>query len=429
MGAVLYAILMREKPFSGHSTEEVLQKTLSETPRIVGESISGSLTAVVAKAMSKKPEGRYASIEDMATDIDAYLNGFATSAENANLYKLARLVLNRHKAVSLLLVFFLLFSLLAAALFIKNLEAEKSTAFAAQKEAAFLAAAESRARQEADVKSAKLQKLNDAYVKSLVKQSLFMSNQSSDWMLKDPKMHKFAIELLGKAKKLAPENSEVWKKRAELSFVMQRFPEAVVCMKHFPAEEWPLYEIAKAYSKVKIKGQKLTMSQFIELLELITAKTNKRYHRPLIDKMIAFDQVFQQSRTEQENESLTKSLIRIWNPKWRGKFNFNPQTRKLTLGGADLKVLKSESNELASNQSLLRLIAPLEIIFQKSKLHRLSHLSDLSVYRLDISQTGIRELSVLKNFSSLKYLKVGKDQFTAEELKKIPAWISVEDSI
>jgi hypothetical protein len=61
--------------------------------------IPGSLAAVVRKAMALRPEDRYGSVPELQADIAAYQAGFATSAENASLFKQAALLVRRHKGV------------------------------------------------------------------------------------------------------------------------------------------------------------------------------------------------------------------------------------------------------------------------------------------------------------------------------------------
>ncbi len=71
-----------------------LQK--GRTPK---RAIPASLAAVVRKAMALDREARYRSVPDLQKDIEAFQNGFATSAENAGLVKQVRLLVLRHKAL------------------------------------------------------------------------------------------------------------------------------------------------------------------------------------------------------------------------------------------------------------------------------------------------------------------------------------------
>src|SRR5206468_3881232 len=52
--------------------------------------LQGDLEAIVAKAMRKEPEQRYATVEHLAADLDRYLNGWAVTARQGNFAYRAR---------------------------------------------------------------------------------------------------------------------------------------------------------------------------------------------------------------------------------------------------------------------------------------------------------------------------------------------------
>ncbi|MBM3888772.1 MAG: hypothetical protein FJ388_06550, partial [Verrucomicrobia bacterium] len=62
-----------------------------------GGRVPESLSAVVMKAMALKQEDRYQSVPELQRDIEAYQNGFATSAEHASLLRQLALLVKRHK--------------------------------------------------------------------------------------------------------------------------------------------------------------------------------------------------------------------------------------------------------------------------------------------------------------------------------------------
>ena len=110
MGAILYAILTLEAPYSGSNVDEILGKVREGNfvppsdhkgphPHCTNDTIPASLSAVVMKAMATEPENRYASVADLQADVQAYIDGFATSAEGANLLRLAKLFIARHRAL------------------------------------------------------------------------------------------------------------------------------------------------------------------------------------------------------------------------------------------------------------------------------------------------------------------------------------------
>jgi len=70
-------------------------------PHLPGGRVPSSLSAVTMKALSYRPEDRYANVTDLQTDIGAYQHGFATSAEGAGLRRHLVLFVTRHRTLLL----------------------------------------------------------------------------------------------------------------------------------------------------------------------------------------------------------------------------------------------------------------------------------------------------------------------------------------
>jgi WD40 repeat protein/serine/threonine protein kinase len=132
LGAILYHILALRPSVAGREAMEVVRKVgrgeieplekltqrrkgaKAQETDVTGKSaapsrpdvshlpsgqIPDSLAAVVRKAMALHKEERYASVPELQAEIAAYQAGFATSAENASLWKHAVLLVKRHKGV------------------------------------------------------------------------------------------------------------------------------------------------------------------------------------------------------------------------------------------------------------------------------------------------------------------------------------------
>jgi len=81
LGAILYEILTRAPPFTGHSTEEVLRKVREEEPvlpRQLWPEVPPALEALCLRALAKQPEERCAKAAEMAQQVQHWL---AESAE------------------------------------------------------------------------------------------------------------------------------------------------------------------------------------------------------------------------------------------------------------------------------------------------------------------------------------------------------------
>jgi len=110
MGAILHALLTLEAPFTGTSVNEILNRVMDGDfvapdrhegphPHCADGAIPASLSSVSVKAMSADPEDRYATTEALQADVQAYLDGFATSAEDAGSLRLLQLFIARHRAL------------------------------------------------------------------------------------------------------------------------------------------------------------------------------------------------------------------------------------------------------------------------------------------------------------------------------------------
>ncbi len=102
LGAVLYTILKCTSP------------TKKEGPKPKapgGFKVPPALEAVAVKAMARQPVKRYQTVQELGGDVQAFLDGYATKAQQAGALTLLRLLIRRHNVVtsltciSLLLVF------------------------------------------------------------------------------------------------------------------------------------------------------------------------------------------------------------------------------------------------------------------------------------------------------------------------------------
>ena len=130
LGGVLYAMLTYRPPVEGKTLEEVLTKVRSGeisamgshkgkalgsnptatavTPIDMGKGIPDALRAVTCKAMALDRSERYASVQELIEEIDAFQHGFATRAERAGPLRQIQLMVQRHKGFAAMLALLLL---------------------------------------------------------------------------------------------------------------------------------------------------------------------------------------------------------------------------------------------------------------------------------------------------------------------------------
>jgi beta-lactam-binding protein with PASTA domain/tRNA A-37 threonylcarbamoyl transferase component Bud32 len=84
LGVVLYELVAGRAPFAGDSPLAIAYKHVQDAPEPPSTHISdlpAGLEAIIMKLLSKRPDDRYASAEDLRADLNRYLAGQQTLAE------------------------------------------------------------------------------------------------------------------------------------------------------------------------------------------------------------------------------------------------------------------------------------------------------------------------------------------------------------
>lgn len=97
LGGILCAILTLHSPGEGGTLQEAL--AITSLPHLRTGRVPSALSAVVRKALTLDKAERYEDVAAFGGDIEAYLQGFATSAEQAGLLKRIVLLLKRNKDI------------------------------------------------------------------------------------------------------------------------------------------------------------------------------------------------------------------------------------------------------------------------------------------------------------------------------------------
>jgi hypothetical protein len=131
LGAILHVILTAELPVASATAEQALASTRAGEIRPFAESatrVPGGLRAVCAKALAVNPAQRYASVPELIADLEKYLSGFATEAEDAGIGTQLRLFYRRNRSVCLLSAFFVLTLLLVLGAFVQSIRVREQRA-------------------------------------------------------------------------------------------------------------------------------------------------------------------------------------------------------------------------------------------------------------------------------------------------------------
>jgi serine/threonine-protein kinase len=102
LGAILYELLTGRRPFTGADTIEVLWKVQTEEPvrpRQAWAGVPSALEAICLRALAKKLEARYASVRELAQEVQRWLADEPVSAYPEPWTLQARRWLRRHRPV------------------------------------------------------------------------------------------------------------------------------------------------------------------------------------------------------------------------------------------------------------------------------------------------------------------------------------------
>ena len=83
LGVVFFEMLSGRRPFAGKSLGETINNIINSPPpslAALNPNTNGALQAIVLRCLQKSPKDRYASPEELITDLEAYMRGDVTSA-------------------------------------------------------------------------------------------------------------------------------------------------------------------------------------------------------------------------------------------------------------------------------------------------------------------------------------------------------------
>ncbi|HEV3005753.1 MAG TPA: serine/threonine-protein kinase, partial [Pirellulales bacterium] len=169
LGATLYELLVLEPVFSGRDRQELLREIAFDEPwalRRRDPAIPADLETIVLKALEKQPADRYVSADELADDLQRFVDDQPIEARRPNLRERSGRWLRRHKplAASGLALLLLSVVVLAASTIWIARERDLARTAAANERAAARVAQEERERAERNVSLA-MQALDAVYLR------------------------------------------------------------------------------------------------------------------------------------------------------------------------------------------------------------------------------------------------------------------------
>lgn len=133
LGAILYVILTGQLPVDGKTAIEVVENTrkgnvIHPRKRNILHPVPVGLTAVAMQALAFEPNDRYASVKNLQSDINRFLSGFPTRAQQAGLFHRMALLTQRHRNLTMWLMTFFILLILIMSISLSSIQRGKQLA-------------------------------------------------------------------------------------------------------------------------------------------------------------------------------------------------------------------------------------------------------------------------------------------------------------
>ena len=410
LGVILYLILTQQLPTKRSDVKVILKQTeLGDlvTAQERDASLPSSLCAVAQKSLSLDPEERYVNAGEIKHEIQKYMDGFATEAEQAGFMTQIHLLIKRNFTESLLIGGFLLaLSLVILAAF-EQVKSEKIET----------------------VKNFELYKKQVENTR-LVTSSLRAVIQQSAWT-QDPATLELMISKLNEAlehEQDAKELQWMYQKKGEFHFILEQFNQAHESF--LKLESYPLTEVAKKFSIIKPRDHDLLNAS--ELSEFF-AENSRQTGKMIYYKIFYFHLKRVGEVDAQEYLPVVKNVLDLLNNVSHNQFQelklqIRPKGNHLMLKNAPYStfILPLPTPEPINVLQALKLNS---ISVSHSKVNDLERFMGLNlpyVEAVDIP-LNVYKLKVVKDYLGLKTLVIDGRIFTQKELKLLHEVFKIKD--
>ncbi|NQZ57459.1 MAG: protein kinase [Lentisphaeraceae bacterium] len=377
LGAILYNILSAQPLFDSDELQRQIDERRTAFPvppsrRSPHLNVPVSLEAVCLKALQPLKEQRYKSVVDMKAELDAYLGGFATTAESAGILTQFKLLFLRNKRFCLTLGSSFLLVFILTGIFVLTLQ--DKNVMLVQKEQGIRTIYNS------------YKELQDAQNKNsateIARRAREMWVQGQDYQ-----------ELVKQALLLDSSNEKTLVLKAEVAFASADYKQAIEYYKKSLSKgvEQQIKWAEKCLAEMELNGT-ISLNFFSEMLAAFYGQG-----RMTITNALASAYLVRQSVEEQP--AVFEKFFRLQNKAQADfVFRYDPATRTLDL---------SSYNKL-KNFSLLGSLAIKGLDLEASSIKRLREIYRLPIIRLNIKNTAIEDPVVLLKMKQLDRIVVSK---------------------
>lgn len=372
LGGILYFMLTGKPPVSGNDTKISLANTIAGKVKLPSDicAVPEGLEAVCLKALSVNQEDRYSLVNEIKAEVEKWLQGFATSAENAGFAKALLLLFKRHKAVSFLIGLTIIMS---SFLFLKIYLAEKESLASLKLYVKEKENSEQMAREEAP----RLIGMGELAVK----------NYSFDEALNYANL---AVQRDG-------ENVDAWNLKGRIHFFRQEFNASLDALSHLDENRFKKMKIfARKLSKVKKDSELLSVEEFKEFF--------REYRHVQYSYLMC-------GYAEQNAPSLEFQLgIALFFHQEISNVDVVEWKLKYKKVGDQLDLDLSDNEKMRSLAGI-RNLPIVRLNISNSEISEIHDILSLPLTKLDISGTKILDPRPLLRMSTLTRLVIGADQY------------------
>lgn len=435
LGALLYSLLTGTRPIEG-GVNTVLNTTVnkkipSPLERFPNKNISESLDAVVRKAMAQKKEDRYPNVDELRKEVQNYLTGRSTQAENAGFVKELKLFIKRNKQVCLVVLCAACTLLLGASLFIAEIQKSKKTTEKALTELKETHSELISSKQQEKELFSEKEKALKMYIEANKKrQEIYLQlldqelKQAYDLMV-HPLYYNSPKESLDKSLKVLKsqyernKNSQIVNNLIVLNlFVSQKFSE----IKKYKSSKYEILQtIADKYAnEAKTEYGILDEKTFVELLKDLNKipLEFKQVKHDTVERMICY--MVNVRRPIYTSTDVLRELLISWNPDWDStQMKYHRSSLTLRLKGKNLsKIIATAAH--SSSLCFLRFLKIDTLDIRGTSIPNLGQIDGLSINKIDIRDSPIRNLHPHGATKGIKEVILSKGQFVGENDNRLP---------
>lgn len=435
LGAILYSILTGEVSVQGGCKTAIIA-TIKEavTPpieRCPDKNIPISLSAVVCRAMEIEKEQRYKNVEELKAEVNKYLMGRSTNAEEAGFIKELQLFVQRNKQVCIISLVFITAIVAGTVIFLLKLQKSNGETQDALEKLKIANVDIQNSRQKEKELFQEKEKAFNLYFQATEERQ-----QMYDKLLDRELRHAYNLMTyplyFSSPRKNLEQSLEILKSQyneerpqegiADLIFlnlfISQKFDE----LENYKSKRYgSLLPIAQKFKNEERTGLGVFADRklyefMLEINKL--PESEQSIKKDIMERSICF--TLDVRGTQTTVSKIVGQLIKAWNPQWDAELlSYKKSTEVLKISGSDLTTLKPRDLN-SSQQCFLRYLKLKELDISATGISSVSHLEGISAEKLDITDSQITSLHPHNAIKSIKKIQIRKGQFSNENEQKIP---------